>query len=381
MSNMTPRERALRSLNHKEPDRVPIDVGGSHDSTFLEESYQGIQNFLKTNDRGKTANPWLGSIFPGEETYKKLGTDFRPVFLPVPEYKITTHSNGNLSFYDEWGICWTKRPNSYYFDVINFTQIESITDVNNYSWPKLKVHSSEWRLKIEDLGYQADKIKESGYASILDFGVAPMTMTQLILGFEKSCIYLLQQPKIIEAIMDKVLNVYMEQGLSIFESLGHRVDAIYAFADDLGTQHSLWLSPDHYRQIVKPYHRKIVDFIRKYSTAKIIFHSCGAIFDFIPDLIEIGIDALNPVQTSADGMEPTRLKSEYGKDLIFWGGIDTQHILPHGSPEDVRTEVRRKIDILSKNGGYVLAPVHNIQPDVPGENVWAMVDEARRYRT
>ena len=97
---MTPRERALRSLNHKEPDRVPIDVGGSHDSTFLEESYQGIQNFLKTNDRGKTANPWLGSIFPGEETYKKLGTDFRPVFLPVPEYKITTHSNGNLSFYD-----------------------------------------------------------------------------------------------------------------------------------------------------------------------------------------------------------------------------------------------------------------------------------------
>jgi uroporphyrinogen decarboxylase len=244
-----------------------------------------------------------------------------------------------------------------------------------------QMHSSEWRLKIEDLGYQADKIKESGYASILDFGVAPMTMTQLILGFEKSCIYLLQQPKIIEAIMDKVLNVYMEQGLSIFESLGHRVDAIYAFADDLGTQHSLWLSPDHYRQIVKPYHRKIVDFIRKYSTAKIIFHSCGAIFDFIPDLIEIGIDALNPVQTSADGMEPTRLKSEYGKDLIFWGGIDTQHILPHGSPEDVRTEVRRKIDILSKNGGYVLAPVHNIQPDVPGENVWAMVDEARRYRT
>lgn len=381
MSNMTPRERVLRSLNHKEPDRVPIDVGGSHDSTFLEKSYHSIQNFLKINDPGKTANSWLGSIYPGEETYKKLGIDFRPVFLPSPEYKITVHPNGNLTFCDEWSICWTKTPNSYYFDVIDFSQIESITDVNNFTWPKPKVHSSEWKQKVEDLGHQADKISESGYASILDFGVAPMTMTQLILGFEKSCIYLIQKPKIIEAIMDKVLNVYMEQGLSIFECIGHRIDAIYAFADDLGTQHSLWLSPDHYRRIVKPYHRKIVDFIRKHSSAKIIFHSCGAIFDFIPDLIEIGIDALNPIQTSADGMEPTRLKSEFGKHLIFWGGIDTQSVLPHGSPEDVRIEVRKKIDILSKDGGYVLAPVHNIQPDVPGENVWAMVDEARRYRT
>ena len=185
-------------------------------------------------------------------------------------------TNGNLSFYDEWGICWTKSPNSYYFDVINFTQIESITDVNNYSWPKLKVHSSEWRLKIEDLGYQADKIKESGYASILDFGVAPMTMTQLILGFEKSCIYLLQQPKIIEAIMDKVLNVYMEQGLSIFESLGHRVDAIYAFADDLGTQHSLWLSRS-LSPNCETLSSEDCGFYKKIFNSKIIFHSCGAI--------------------------------------------------------------------------------------------------------
>jgi len=180
--------------------------------------------------------------------------------------------------------------------------------------------------------------------------------------------------------MEKVLEIYYQQAEGVFKAAGDLVEAVYAFADDLGTQNSLWLSPHTYRKVVKPYHTQVVDFIRRHTDAKIIFHSCGSIYDFIPDLIDVGIDALNPVQVSAAGMEPFLLKSEFGRDLTFWGGVDTQHVLPHGTADEVREEVRKRIDILGRNGGYVLAPVHNIQPDVPAENIMAMVEEAREYR-
>lgn len=377
----TPRERAVMALHHEEPDRVPIDVGGTHDTTFLEKSYRNIQQFLGTKGEGKPANRWLGSIYPDEDTLRKLGSDFRPLALPAPDYEITELPDGSLSFHDEWGIKWTKRPNSHYYDVLEFFDVETIGDVDALSWPEPDVQSIQWKDKLKSLAGRASDLRITKYASILDFGVAPLTMTQLFLGFEDSCIYLLQKPEIIEAIMDRVLHIYVRQAESILQAVGKHVDAIYAFADDLGTQNSLWLSLDHYRKIVKPYHKRIVEFIRKHTEAKIIFHSCGAISPFIPDLIEIGIDALNPVQVSAEGMEPVRLKREFGKDLVFWGAIDTQHVLPYGSTDEVRTEVRKRIDALSKDGGYVLAPVHNIQPDVKAENVWAMVDEARMHRT
>jgi uroporphyrinogen decarboxylase len=339
-----------------------------------------VQRLLGTTGAGKAANRWLGSIYPDEETLAKLGSDFRAVHLPAPDYEVIREPDGTLCFRDEWGIRWTKKPGSHYFDVLDFIDVDSVADVGSLRWPEPDVASDEWDRKLSSLAVSAEDIHRRGFAAVLDFGVAPLTMTQLILGFENSCVYLLWKPEVIEAIMEKVIEIYMRQAEAVFRATGSLVDAVYAFADDLGTQNSLWLSPEHYRRIVKPYHRRIVEFIRRCTASKIIFHSCGAVYPFIPDLLEIGIDVLNPVQVSAGGMDPLRLKREFGNDLVFWGGIDTQHVLPHGSPEEVRAEVRRRIDALSGSGGYVLAPVHNIQPDVSAENVWAMVCEAKRYR-
>ncbi len=380
MNGMTPRRRVRRALNHREPDRVPIDVGGTHDTTFLEESYRNVQKLLNTHGEGKPANRWLGSIYPDEETMAKLGSDFRSVSLPAPEYSVIINEDGSKSFTDEWGLKWTKKSGSYYFDVLEFYQVESVSDVEKLPWPRPDIAGENWRKCLEKLRTDAMNLRNTESALILDFGVAPMTMTQLFLGFEESCVSLIQRPKVIQAIMEKVLEIYYQQADGVFRAAGDLVEAVYAFADDLGTQNSLWLSPNTYRKVVKPYHKQVVDFIRRRTDAKIIFHSCGSIYDFIPDLIDVGIDALNPVQVSAASMEPLSLKSEFGQDLTFWGAIDTQHVLPHGTANEVREEVRKRIDILGRKGGYVLAPVHNIQPDVPAENIVAMVEEAREYR-
>jgi len=148
---------------------------------------------------------------------------------------------------------------------------------------------------------------------------------------------------------------------------------------DLGIQNQLMLRPETYRRMIKPYHRRLVDVMKSATRAKVVLHSDGSVYPIIGDLVDIGIDGLNPVQVSAADMEPRRLKAEFGKDLAFWGAIDTHRVLPHGIPEEVAAEVRRRIDVLAPGGGYVVASVHNIQAEVPPENVVVMVRTAQEY--
>ncbi len=154
---------------------------------------------------------------------------------------------------------------------------------------------------------------------------------------------------------------------------------IVEFPDDLGYQQQLQMSPALYRRMIKPYHRKLVDAIKANSKAKVFLHSDGSLYPVIKDLIEIGIDILNPVQTTAKDMQSDRLKREFGNNLSFWGAIDTQHALPHGTPADVEGEVALRISHLAKGGGYVVASCHNIQAEVPPENVMAMFKAVDKY--
>ncbi len=162
------------------------------------------------------------------------------------------------------------------------------------------------------------------------------------------------------------------------DAVGEDID-VTSFGDDLGTQQSTLFDPRLYRQLVKPHHARMIATLKQGSDAKTLLHSCGAVSALFDDFIEIGIDAVNPVQVRAKGMEPERLKADYGDRLSFWGAIDTQRVLPFGSPEEVRAEVRRVTNILGRDGGYVLNSVHNIQADVPPENIAAMFDEAKAY--
>jgi uroporphyrinogen decarboxylase len=160
--------------------------------------------------------------------------------------------------------------------------------------------------------------------------------------------------------------------------VGNNIDVIM-WGDDLAMQQATFMSPEMYRELIKPRHKRMVAALKSRSSAKVHYHCCGSVYPLIEDLIDIGIDALNPIQVAARNMDPARLKDEFGERLAFWGAIDTQGVLPHGSPEEVRAEVRRIIDILGKGGGYILASVHNIQAEVKPENIAAMFEEGKSY--
>jgi uroporphyrinogen decarboxylase len=180
-------------------------------------------------------------------------------------------------------------------------------------------------------------------------------------------------------MMDKVLELKWAYWGKCLEILGDTADVVQE-ADDFAGQHGLLISPRTYRNLVKPRHKELFDFIHKRTKAKVFFHSCGSVRPVIPDLIEIGVDILNPVQVSAAGMDSAELKREYGKDLTFWGGgIDTQNVLGTGTPQQVREEVRRRVEDLMPGGGFVFAAVHNIQGNVPPENIVAMWEALQEY--
>jgi uroporphyrinogen decarboxylase len=184
--------------------------------------------------------------------------------------------------------------------------------------------------------------------------------------------------KLIAALFDAVLDISLAMCQTILAEVGDQVDVLMA-SDDLGLQGGLMMSPDAYRTLIKPRHRRYFQLMHEMSPASIFFHTCGSVAGILDDLVEIGVDVLHPVQVTAKGMDPASLKRDYGDRLAFWGAIDTQHVLPHGSVEDVKAEVERRIEELGPGGGYVLGAVHNIQPDVPLENVLAMYLHARTY--
>ena len=184
---------------------------------------------------------------------------------------------------------------------------------------------------------------------------------------------------------DYIYEVFERQSVIALQNLqtlidlfGDRVQAVYLTGTDFGTQRSLFISLKAYRDLYKPFHKKLNDYVHSHSNWKTFIHSCGAIYELIPDLIDVGFDVLNPVQCSATGMDPEKLKREFGKDIVFWGGgVDTQHTMPAGSPDDVYREVKKRIEIFNKNGGYVFDAIHNVQAKTPMDNVNAMFKAIR----
>jgi uroporphyrinogen decarboxylase len=201
----------------------------------------------------------------------------------------------------------------------------------------------------------------------------------LLRGLDQILMDLLTNPGFVRALLEKLLEINMIATGRFLKEVGPYIH-IFKTADDLGTQQGLMMSPETYRSLIKPIHKRYFDFVKSKTEAKIFFHSCGNISEIMADLIEIGVDIINPVQVSA--MPNTAdLKKRFGDRVVFWGAVDTQKVLPYGSPENVEQEVRKRIDDLAAGGGYVVAAVHSIQPDVPPENIIAMAEVARKYGT
>jgi uroporphyrinogen decarboxylase len=220
--------------------------------------------------------------------------------------------------------------------------------------------------------------QETDYAVVLNMPGGIVHQAQFLRGFEDWFADLIDNPTFFQALMEKLVDLWIEMAQDEFDAVGENADLCF-YGDDMAFQDGPMMSMDLYRKMIRPHHRRLFGYIKSRSNAKIVYHTCGSVVHLIPDLIEMGVDALNPVQVSAKGMDSQALKREFGKDLCFWGAIDTQRVLPFGSPEDVKAEVRRRIGDLGPGGGYVLCAVHNIQADVTPENICAMYDAAREF--
>ena len=377
---MNGRQRVLTSLSHQEPDRVPLDIGGSIVTGIDKNVYNMWKSYLGLNGSTQIIDHIQGLAFMEGAMKGKLHIDVDG-FFPNSHRKHPplTLQNGVLTFRDEWGIVWRKPSSSLYFDVAQspLQHAQSVHDIESHHWPKpSKAALNDWEIEAEHRDSRRLTIIES-------FGSGIFEMATRLRGYEQFLTDLFLNPTLAEAILDHILQVKMEY---IDLLAQHHIPCdVLREGDDLATQQSLLFSRQMYRAYLFPRHRDLFAYVRKklFPNPKIFFHSCGAIAPLLPDLIEAGIDIINPVQFSASGMNVEQLKKEFGDVLTFWGGgVDTQATLPYGQPDQVKEEVKRQIDILAPNGGFVFAAVHNIQNDVPLQNVlamWEAWEENSRY--
>jgi uroporphyrinogen decarboxylase len=379
---MNSRERLNLALNHQEPDRVPFDLGATVLTSIHHKSYSALRQYLKL----PAVQPRIVDIFQqivavDEDVRERLKVDVRDVApRSSAAFHIEIKDMGDYTyFYDEWGIGWRMpKDNGWYYDMFDhpLKDAQTIADIEKYSWPD-PVDPARFVGMAERASQTAQVEKQGVFMGGLSAGI--MEMAAWTRGFANYFADFANNEKLLVALMRKVMELKMAYWEKALAAAGDNVDAVNE-ADDFAGQFRMLVSPASYRRLVKPLHRELFDFIHAHTKAKLFFHSCGAIRPVIPDLIEIGVDILNPIQVSATGMDSAELKREFGKDITFWGGgVDTQRVLGDGTPEQVRADTRRRIEDLAPGGGFVFATVHNIQGNVPPENIMAMWETLQEY--
>lgn len=376
IKKLKPRERILLAINHKEPDRVPVDVGGAPATTLLIPAYDNLKKILKLKKETRILDKFFQMAVVDDEVARTLDVDAVLITPYAPyNYKDTEFEDG--SYIDEWGIKAVKKPKDsiyYSFGTHPLGGAVSIGDISRYKFPDA-VNSGRFRKLKERIDYLYNN---TDFAIIGSSGVSVFERSWYLRGLENIFNDMFFNKKLLHILFNRISDYCLAKAEKFLDIVGDYIQ-VYFTGDDLGTQHGPLMSTALYREFVKPYHKKIYGFIKSKTKAKIIIHSCGSIYDFLPDLIDAGIDGINPVQTTAFKMEPGRLKRDFGSELIFWGGIDTQKILPFGTEEDLKNEIINKIEALASGGGYVLAAVHAIQPDVKPQRVLKMIKLAKEY--
>lgn len=380
---MNSRERLLSTISHQEPDRIPFDLGSTQVTGIHKKAYDALRNELGLSSvSGQFCDRIQGLVYPDDDLVSCLGVDVRGLF-PLNSHNLDFQPEDGGAYWvyhDEWGIVHhrPKLEDLYYSIVQVPLSSPDLTpaDIESYKWPDLY---SPWRIAgLRDL---ANSYRKNGYAVVLkDIFTGIFEMAQRILGVEECLIAMSSNKKLALTLFDKLLELKLNYWEMALGQLHDVVDVIALF-DDFGTQTSQLISPNMFRDQLKPRIKILIDRIKYIAPdLKCFFHSCGNVRPILPDFIEIGIDILNPVHIRAKGMEPTALKIDFGDDLVFWGGgIDTQGVLPRGSPAEVKDEVRRNIEALAPGGGFVFNTIHNIQADVPPQNILAMWDALNEY--
>jgi len=415
---MTSRERVLCAIGHKEPDKVPIDFGGMRSTGITAVAYGNLKRYLGISAGSTDVYDVVQQLAQPEDPildyFEADVIDLGRAFLTADEdWKDFTLPDGSAAkipaytdFEPDGSGGWLARspdrmtigsmPKGAFFlsqahfpllewDGQDLAVLDKLPDLmGRVTWAALPTppwHAPLTREHLADIRRRAKRLCETtDYAIMVGFGGNLLEWGQYLCRNDQFLMDLLENPGKAEALLDRLTELHLENLEKLLDSVEGYVQIIQ-MGDDLGTQLAPQISPQMYRRLFKPRHRLIFERVRRRSGIHVFLHSCGAIAPLLPDLIEIGVEIINPVQTSAKGMEPERLKHEFGKDLTFWGGgCDTQRVLPHRTERDIDEHVRRRFDILAPGGGFVFNQVHNILPNVPPQNIVAMIEAAKTVR-
>jgi uroporphyrinogen decarboxylase len=377
------RERLLTTLDHHEPDRVPFDLGGTQVTGIHVVAYRNLRQALGLSPVEVQLCDYIQQLaLPDDDVIERLGVDVRGLF-PLNSHNWNVHkeeAGEYWVYHDEWGITHRRsRPDGLYYSIVQVPLDDpdlSVQDIRNHPWPNMADPQ-----RIAGLQEQAERYRASGYGVVLKDPFAGMfEMAQRIIGMEQCLVMMATDKKLMGALFDKLLDLKLSFWEMALPQLAEVVDVVMQ-ADDYGTQTSQFISARMFREQLKPRLKILFERIKQLApNAKRLFHSCGNVRPLLPDFIEIGVDILNPVHIRAIGMDPALLKREFGNEIVFWGGgVDTQKVLPRGTPQEVKDDVRRNIEALAPGGGFVFNTVHNIQADVPPQNIIAMWEALQEH--
>ena len=370
---MNSRQRVLMALNHQEPDRPPVDLGATENTTITRIAYQNLRLHLGLGEDPEpfVINRPMDAVFPAEDLLRRFAVDFRPL-RPSSDWAPEVRQMPDDSFYDELGVRWKKA--AYYYDMVEHPlEGADFAEIARFRWPDPAVPG-----RLAGLRAQAKDLYEHGEHAIVlaDLFWGPFELGCALRGYEQFCMDLLLDVKLAEYLLDKNLDAALGFYDAFLSEVGEYIQVV-GIGDDLCMQTGPIMSPATYRKMIKPRHKELVDLIRSKTDAKVFMHCCGSVYGLLPDLIEVGVEIISPVQLSAAGMDPARLKREFGQELTFWGGgVDTQRVLPFGTLAEIRDQVKRMIDIFAPGGGFVFNPVHNIQADISPERILAVYETA-----
>jgi len=399
---LTSRERILKAVQHEETDRVPIDLGGTDCSSIAIGPYRKLCKYLDidvTPYQIVDISQQIAVVH--DRVADLLGADAKVIWhLPdqwrdghaydgtsvsYPDrFRPETLANGDKVVLDKHGeACMCMPGGGFYYDYCShpLMHVKEPHELDAYADAFESMDRPEWYdMPLEKLAKQVSAIRRDNDRALVGcFGGHIFQAGQFLRGWSEFLLDLAGNPAMAEEVMDRLVEAHIEAFDRYAETVYKHVDIIEV-CDDIGMQDTTWISPDTYRKLIKPYHRRLYQHIKAKTGLPLLLHSCGSVSTLIHDFIEIGVDILNPVQYSADKMDLATLKRDFGDDICFWGGgVDTQKILPFGTPEQVSDEVKRCIDTLAPGGGFVFAAVHNITEGVPLENIVAAMDTAGSY--
>lgn len=411
---MNSRERIMAAINHEEPDRIPVDLGATPSSGISATAYSRLKQYLGVMDGQVRVYDVVQQLAQPEEiilegfgidvldigrSFNTKDADWYYIHLAGGEiaqypawFKPVQQEDGSWIAFHEDGTSIARMPaGGQFFDQTCYPYLDGYPNdykdlpqaMNKVLWAALA--HSPWDHAGEDgfwetLRERALSLrKSSDKALMMVCGCNLFEWGTFLRRMDNFLMDLMTETARVEALLDALMELHLATLEKVCKAVGDVAD-ILRFGDDLGMDSGPFMPPQIYRDLFKPRHAALCDYVKKHSAMKTYLHSCGSLYALMPDLIEAGYDIINPVQTSSVDMEPVRLKKEFGKEITFWGGgCDTRAVLNRATPEEVKVHVQERLEIFAPGGGFVFNTVHNILPEVPPENIVAMYEAVGEF--